>query len=51
MGAQVTGGNFTDWESVNNFENIGFQVVEIEQNGDFIVTKPNGTGGVVNFEL
>ena len=32
-GAQASGGNFTDWELVDNFENIGFPIVEIEQNG------------------
>ncbi|WP_071872342.1 acyclic terpene utilization AtuA family protein [Atopomonas hussainii] len=46
-GAQCTGGNFTDWQSVPDYEHIGFPVVEVSANGDFIVTKPANTGGLV----
>ena len=48
-GAQCTGGNFTDWEKVEGFDNMGFPYVDVFPNGDFIVSKPKNTGGMVTF--
>ncbi|MBI5709498.1 MAG: DUF1446 domain-containing protein [Candidatus Eisenbacteria bacterium] len=46
-GAQSTGGNFTDWRRVRNFDRIGYPVVEAFPDGSFVVTKHAGTGGAV----
>ncbi len=48
-GAQCTGGNFTDWRNIKRFDDMGFPFVDVFQNGDFIVSKPKNTGGMVTF--
>jgi hypothetical protein len=47
-GAQSSGGNFTDWETVPNMARIGFPLVEARPDGTFTVTKHDGTGGLVS---
>lgn len=47
-GTQVTGGISTDWLTVPDPTHIGFPIVEVSDDGSCVVTKPPGTGGIVN---
>lgn len=49
-GAQVTGGYFADpgFKDVPAPEAIGFPIAEVEADGRFVITKPPGTGGLID---
>ncbi|MDQ1524408.1 MAG: hypothetical protein QOE47_2332 [Pyrinomonadaceae bacterium] len=48
-GAQSSGGNCQyEWQSIPDLANVGFPIVEAAPDGTFIVTKHEGTGGIVS---
>jgi hypothetical protein len=48
-GAQATGGLWCNWLECD-LANVGYPIAEAEEDGSFVLTKPPGTGGAVNFE-
>ena len=47
-GAQATGGNSqVEWQTIPDFENIGYPIAEVEPDGSCVITKHAGTGGHV----
>ena len=47
-GCQSTGGLFTDWQTVPDWDNIGYPVLTCSADGSFVVEKPPQTGGLVS---
>ncbi|HEX8130094.1 MAG TPA: acyclic terpene utilization AtuA family protein [Pyrinomonadaceae bacterium] len=48
-GAQASGGNCQyDWQSIPDLAGVGFPIVEAAPDGTFVVTKHEGTGGIVS---
>lgn len=48
---QVTGGNYSgEWWDNGDFTDPGLPIAECSADGDAIITKPAGTGGVVSFD-
>ena len=46
-GRQASGGNFTG-VIIGDIADIGYPFIDIDGDGVFTVSKPEGTGGVVN---
>ncbi len=47
-GCQATGGNYSFFKEVPSFDNVGFPIAEIKEDGSFYITKHPGTGGLVS---
>ncbi len=44
---QVTGGLYTDWWRVPGWDDMGYPIAECEASGEFVLSKPPGTGGLI----
>lgn len=49
-GAQATGGLWINADYDTRLSQVGYPIAEMDEDGSFLITKPEGSGGVVNFE-
>ncbi len=49
-GAQSTGGNFTRWWEVPDMAGIGYPIAEVGDDRSLVITKHDGTGGMVTVD-
>ncbi len=47
-GTQATGGNYSFIDEVPDFKNMGYPIAEMHGDGSFVITKHEGTGGLVS---
>ena len=47
-GAQCTGGNYSRWYEVENLASVGYPIIEMQESGEFVITKHDGSGGLIN---
>jgi len=47
-GCQATGGNYSFFNEVPSFDNVGYPIAEIKADGSFYITKHPNTGGLVS---
>ena len=47
-GCQATGGNYAFFKEVPSFDNVGYPIAEIFEDGSFNITKHPATGGLVS---
>jgi hypothetical protein len=47
-GTQATGGNYSFFDEVPDFKNMGYPIAEMHEDGSFVITKHEGTGGIVS---
>jgi hypothetical protein len=47
-GAQATGGLWHRWDSIPDLAGVGYPIAEIAAGGSSLITKPEGTGGLVS---
>jgi hypothetical protein len=49
--AQSTGGNFSgNWQDIEGFDQIGYPIAEVSEDGEFIVSKVEERGGLVSVD-